>query len=189
GQGGLGGRAGELDDGGVEALPREEAGVDRRVERQDGHGGRRIADRDRDQAAGRSLRGGDARGGRVAGVRLCCRRRRRGGPRLRSAAGRGRRQQDGNRGEEEYLHLARRSDRDAHAIQRRAVVPEDLALVLVGDRKLQERIDRVRIAGIHVGIVGRVDDVVATHVVDDALDGLFVRIHRDVALPLEILAR
>src|SRR2546430_11514782 len=70
----------------------------------------------------------------------------------------------------------------------RAVVPEDLALALVGDRELHERLDRLRILGIEVGPVGREDDGVVAHVIDDLFHEVLVGLHGHEALALEVLA-
>src|SRR3954447_1748368 len=76
-----------------------------------------------------------------------------------------------------------------HTVQRGAVVPEDLALVLVRDRQPQECLAGLGEARVDVRVVRRVDDVVAAHVVHDALHRLLVGVHGDVALPFEVLAR
>src|SRR5262249_34745759 len=75
------------------------------------------------------------------------------------------------------------------AVVRRAVVPEDLALALVGDRQLQERLDRPGELRVAVREVGREDDPVVTDGIDDVLDRLLVALDRDEALPLEVGAR
>src|SRR5215510_3589284 len=74
-------------------------------------------------------------------------------------------------------------------VVRRAVVPEDLALALVGDRQLQERLHRPGELRVAVREVGREDDPVVADRVDDVLDRLLVALDRDEALPLEVGAR
>src|SRR5437867_9624713 len=75
-----------------------------------------------------------------------------------------------------------------HPVVARAVVPEDLALALVGDRELHERLDRLRILGVEVGPVGREDDGVVAHVIDDLFHEVLVGLHGHEALALEVLA-
>src|SRR5439155_19693342 len=53
-----------------------------------------------------------------------------------------------------------------HPVVARAVVPEDFALAVVGDRELHDRLDHLPILGIEVGPVGREDDGVVAHVID-----------------------
>src|SRR5215468_5124479 len=77
----------------------------------------------------------------------------------------------------------------AKPVVRGAVVPEDLALALVGDRQPQERLHRPRELRVAVREVRREDDAVVADRVDDVLDRLLVALDRDEALPLEVGAR
>src|SRR5213593_3761365 len=69
-----------------------------------------------------------------------------------------------------------------------AVVPEDLALALVRDRQLEERLDRARELRVTVREVGGEDDPVVADGVDDVLHRLLVALDRHEALALEVLA-
>src|SRR4029450_8058914 len=70
-----------------------------------------------------------------------------------------------------------------------AVVPKDLALALLGDRQLQERLYRPGKLRVAVREIGREDDPVVADRVDDVLHRLLVALDRHEALPLEVLAR
>src|SRR6516225_472375 len=74
-------------------------------------------------------------------------------------------------------------------VVRRAVVPEDLALALVGDRQSQERLDGPRELRVPVREIRREDDPVVTDRVDDVLDRFLVALDRHEALALEVVAR
>src|SRR5947209_4444204 len=74
-------------------------------------------------------------------------------------------------------------------VVRGAVVPEDLALALVGDRQPEERLDRPGEFRVAVWEVRREDDPIVTDGIDDVLDRLLVALDRDEALPLEVFAR
>src|SRR4030095_4478209 len=69
-----------------------------------------------------------------------------------------------------------------------AVVPEDLALALLGDRQLQERLHRPGKLRVAVREIGREDDPVVADRVDDVFHRLLVALDRHEALPLEVLA-
>src|SRR6266568_5103877 len=69
-----------------------------------------------------------------------------------------------------------------------AVVPEDLALALIRDRQLEERLDRARELRVTVREVGGEDDPVVADRVDDVLHRLLVALDRHEALALEVLA-
>src|SRR2546430_3665115 len=71
-----------------------------------------------------------------------------------------------------------------HPLVTRAVVPEDLALALVGDRELHERLDPLPILGIEVGPIGREDDGVVAHVIDDLFHEVLVGLHGHEALEI-----
>src|SRR4029434_419392 len=70
-----------------------------------------------------------------------------------------------------------------------AVVPKDLALALLGDRQLQERLYRPGKLRVAVREIGREDDPVVADRVDDVLHPLLVALGRPAALALEVLAR
>src|SRR2546421_1722888 len=74
------------------------------------------------------------------------------------------------------------------AVVRRAVVPQDLALALLGDRQAEERLHRPRELRVAVRKIRREDDPIVTDGVDDVLHRLLVTLHRHEALPLEIRA-
>src|SRR5579883_311303 len=79
---------------------------------------------------------------------------------------------------------------DRQRVQVRAIVPEDLALVLVADRQREEGVGRMGEFGVDVRIVGRVDDVVAAaQEVDGVADGVLFRVDGHIALPAEVVAR
>src|SRR2546422_9590097 len=69
-----------------------------------------------------------------------------------------------------------------------AVVPEDLALALIRDRQLEERLDRARELRVTVREVGGEDDPVVADRVADVLHRLLVALDRHGALALEVLA-
>src|SRR5262244_2999795 len=69
-----------------------------------------------------------------------------------------------------------------------AVVPEDLALALLGDRQPEERLDRPREFRVTVREIRREDDPVIPDRVDDVLHRLLVALVRHEALALEVLA-
>src|SRR5881296_1745645 len=71
-------------------------------------------------------------------------------------------------------------------VVRGAVVPEDLALALVGDRQPEERLDRPGELRVAVREVRREDDPIVTDGIDDVLDRLLVALDRHEALPLEV---
>src|SRR5215471_9176963 len=74
-------------------------------------------------------------------------------------------------------------------VVRRAVVPENLALALVGDRQSQERLDGPRELRVPVREIRREDDPVVTDRGDDVADRLLVALDRHEALALEVAAR
>ena len=57
------------------------------------------------------------------------------------------------------------------------------------ERKLAERLDRIGILGVAVGIIGRKNDIVVTEPVDILTDRFFVDFHRDEALVSKVLRR
>src|SRR6266850_5043267 len=73
-------------------------------------------------------------------------------------------------------------------VVRRAVVPQDLALALLGDRQLKERLHRPRKLRVAVRKIRREDDPVVTDGVNDVPHGLLVALDRHEALPLEVCA-
>src|SRR5580765_3649973 len=75
------------------------------------------------------------------------------------------------------------------SVVRRAVVPQDLALALLGDRQPEERLHRPRELRVAVRKIRREDDPVVTDGVDDVLHRLLVAFDRHEALPLEVRAR
>src|SRR4030095_11427564 len=71
---------------------------------------------------------------------------------------------------------------------RGAVVPEDLALALFGDRQAQERLHRPRELRVAVREIRREDDAIVADRVDDVPHRLLVALDRHEALPLEVCA-
>src|SRR5438093_12357326 len=74
------------------------------------------------------------------------------------------------------------------SVVRGTVVPENLALALLGDRQRQERLHRPRELRVAVREIRREDDPVVADGVDDVLHRLFVALDRHEALPLEVRA-
>src|SRR4051794_30378912 len=72
-------------------------------------------------------------------------------------------------------------------IEASAVVPQDLTLGIVGDGELQEGIDRLRIAGINVWIVGREDEM-AAELLHQVEGGDLVGLDGYDTLPPEVVA-
>src|SRR6266850_3888816 len=74
-------------------------------------------------------------------------------------------------------------------VEARTVFPEDLAARLVTQRQPQKLLHRLGERAVGVRIVGRDDEVVGAHLVDDVDRRRLVHVERDVALTLEVLAR
>src|SRR5205807_4968117 len=65
------------------------------------------------------------------------------------------------------------------------VVPQDLSLVLVRQRQLEEGLGRGRIARIAMRVVGRVHEVIVPEKIDRVAGWYLVGLDRGHALPLE----
>jgi len=74
-------------------------------------------------------------------------------------------------------------------IHARTIIPEIFAFGLVGEGKLEKRIDGMGILDVEMGIVGGKDHVVFEAVFGNVLGGDLVAFHRAIALALEILQR
>src|SRR5881409_57219 len=85
----------------------------------------------------------------------------------------------------EETRVRRRVD----VVEPRAIAPEDLAAYLVAERQPEELLHCLRERAVRVRVVGRDDEIVGAHLVDDVDRRLLVDVERDVALTLEILAR
>src|SRR4051812_18296408 len=72
-------------------------------------------------------------------------------------------------------------------IEASAVVPQDPTLGIIGDGELQEGIDRLRIAGINVWVVGREDEM-AAEFLHQVEGGDLVGLDGYNTLPLEVVA-
>src|SRR5690606_9257885 len=70
-----------------------------------------------------------------------------------------------------------------------AVVPEDLAPLLIAERQTQELLDRLGESAVRVRVVAGDDEILRAELVDRVYRRLFVDVQRDVALTLEIFAR
>src|SRR5437773_9801417 len=79
--------------------------------------------------------------------------------------------------------------RRVDVVEPRAIAPENLAAHIVAERQSEELLHRLGERPDRVRIVGRDDEIVAAHLVDDVDRRLLVHAERDVALALEALAR
>src|SRR5262245_57825283 len=74
-----------------------------------------------------------------------------------------------------------------HRIVGHAVVPQDLALVILGQWQSEEMIDGFGIARIYVRIVRRKDQIVVADLLDDIVGDHFVGLDGHTALTFEII--
>src|SRR5437879_9503150 len=79
--------------------------------------------------------------------------------------------------------------RRVDVVEPRAIGPQNLAAHLVTERQPEELLHRLGKRAVGVRVVGRDDEIVGAHLVDDVDRRLLVDVERDVALTLEILAR
>src|SRR5688572_417435 len=82
-----------------------------------------------------------------------------------------------------------RFERIRGVVKARTIVPENLALVVVGQRKLEKTLHGVRIIGIAVRIVGGKHQLIAAEFFDGMAGRCFVGLDGNKTLALEILAR
>src|SRR5262245_51249749 len=81
----------------------------------------------------------------------------------------------------------RRSHLSEHRIVGHAVVPQNLALVFLGQRQSEEMINSFGISRIHVRIVRGKNQIAAADLFDDVVGDDFVGLDGHAALPFEII--
>src|SRR5438105_1392047 len=86
-------------------------------------------------------------------------------------------------------HCGGRGTGFADLVEARAVVPQDLALLLVGERQLQERVHRLGVARVPMRVVRRKDELIAAELLDREPRWILIGLYGNPALPLEVLTR